>query len=251
MPRGSRRVEMTPAYLLHQRPYRDTSRILEMLTRDHGRLTLFARAVSGSKTGLAGILQAFQPIAVSYNGRGEAANLTRAELICDESAARLPSLAGSQMMPGFYLNELLLKLTVRHDAQPQLFELYHAAICGLRSGQALMPLLRTFEKRLLDALGYGIDLQTDVLSGEPVLSQRNYFFRPGLGPCAAPAAGEGTMRGASLLALAHERWSTPAELDDARQILRLAIEHALDGQELQTRVVARALQVRQQRGVSA
>ena len=81
MPRGSRRVEMTPAYLLHQRPYRDTSRILEMLTRDHGRLTLFARAVSGSKTGLAGILQAFQPIAVSYNGRGEAANLTHAELI--------------------------------------------------------------------------------------------------------------------------------------------------------------------------
>ena len=251
MPRGSRRVELAPAYLLHQRPYRDTSRILEVLTRDYGRLTLFARAVSGSKTGLAGILQAFQPIAVSYSGRGEAANLTRAELITDDSAARLPSLAGAKLMPGFYLSELLLKLTVRHDAQPQLFELYHAAICGLRSGQAVMPLLRTFEKKLLDALGYGIDLQTDVLSGAPVLTQQHYFFRPGLGPCAAPAAGEGTLRGASLLALAHENWATPAELDDARQILRLAIEHALDGKALQTRSVARALQLRPQRVASA
>src|SRR5580704_4037418 len=106
MTRSARRIELTPAYLLHHRPWRDTSRILEVLTREHGRLTLFARGVRGPQAKLAPVLQPFQPLLLSWSGRGEAPQLIGAERA--ESCAPLPAAA---LLPAFYLNELLLKLT--------------------------------------------------------------------------------------------------------------------------------------------
>src|SRR5262244_4464385 len=110
MTRSTRRVALTPGYLLHHRPWRDTSRILEVLTREHGRLTLFARGVRGPRAKLAAELQPFQLLLLSWSGRGEAPQLTGAERAPDN--APLPS---GSLMAGFYLNELLLKLTHRHD----------------------------------------------------------------------------------------------------------------------------------------
>src|ERR1700745_287697 len=105
MTRTARRITLAPAYILHHRPYRDTSRILEVVTRDHGRLSLFARGVRGPKAKLASILQPFQLLLFSWTGRGEPAQLTGAE-----SAQASPPLPAHCMMAAFYLNELLLKL---------------------------------------------------------------------------------------------------------------------------------------------
>src|SRR6476660_4649245 len=103
-----RRIQLTPGYILHHRPYRDTSRILEVLTREHGRLSLFARGVRGPKAKLASVLQPFQLLLVSWSGRGDAAQLTGAES-AGQSASHSAPLPSGRLMAAFYLNELLLK----------------------------------------------------------------------------------------------------------------------------------------------
>ncbi len=176
MTRNVRRINLAPAYILHHRPYRDTSRILEVITRDLGRLSLFARGVRGPKARLASVLQPFQLLLLSWSGRGEAAQLTGAE-----SADHDPSMPASSLLASFYLNELLMKLTTRHDPQPALFDDYHATVDGLRRGMLLEPSLRIFEKRLLDTLGYGLDLATQAQTGKPIEPGEYYHFRPAQG----------------------------------------------------------------------
>src|SRR3981081_1415556 len=150
MTRNVRRIQLAPASILHHRPYRDTSRILEVITRDHGRLSLFARGVRGPKAKLASVLQPFQLLLLSWSGRGEAAQLTGAETA--DHTAPMPAVC---LMASFYLNELLMTVTTAHGPRPALFDAYHAPVVGLRQGLLLEPTLRIFEKRLLEALGYG------------------------------------------------------------------------------------------------
>src|SRR5579863_3798588 len=115
--RNSRRVALARAYILHHRPFRDTGRILEVLTRDEGRLSIFARGVRGPKARFAAVLQPFRLLLLSWSGRGEAPTLTGAENAGD--AVELPP---GCVLAGFYLNELILNLTTRHDPQPPLFD---------------------------------------------------------------------------------------------------------------------------------
>jgi len=242
-----RRVQLAPGYLLHHTPYRDTSRILEVLTRDHGRLTLFARAVRGPKSRLNAILQPFQPLLLSWSGRGEAAQLTGAEL---EGAPRVLPVA--RLMAAFYLNELILKLTTRHDPHPALYAAYSRALevlgAAARGAADRDPVeraaverpLRVFEKRLLDELGYGLDLATSSGDGGAVEPARFYQFRPGQGLVAAPPLAPGAIPGSSIMALAREQLGGPKELEDARRLLKAAIDHCLEGRDLATRAVARS-----------
>jgi DNA repair protein RecO (recombination protein O) len=236
MTRTVRRITLAPAYILHHRPYRDTSRILEVLARDHGRLSVFARGVRGPKAKLASVLQPFQLLLLSWSGRGEAAQLTAAE-----SAEHDPPLPSSCLMASFYLNELLMKLTTRHDPLPELFDDYRATVEGLRRGGLLEPALRIFEKRLLDALGYGLDLSMEAQSGKPIQAHEYYHFRPaqGLFPTVAEAAG--AVAGRSLLRLESEQLASGRELDDARRVLQAALALCLEGRELTTRTVAKSI----------
>lgn len=243
MTRNVRRIQLAPAYILHHRPYRDTSRILEVITREHGRLSLFARGVRGPKAKLASILQPFQLLLLSWSGRGEAAQLTGAE--SGDHAAPMPALC---LMASFYLNELLMKLTTRHDPLPALFDDYHATLESLRQGSALEPTLRVFEKRLLEALGYGLDLAVEAQTGKPIEPGAYYHFRPaqGLFPTVAEAAG--AVSGHSLLSLAVERLESQRDLEDSRRLLQAALAQCLEGRELTTRAVARAVAHRGARG---
>lgn len=236
MTRSARRITLAPAYILHHRPYRDTSRILEVLTRDHGRLSLFARAVRGPKARLAAVLQPFQLLLLSWSGRGEAAQLT-----AGEAAVHDPPLPPACLMAAFYLNELLLKLTTRHDPLPALFDDYHAAVESLRRGRSQQPLLRIFEKRLLDSLGYGPDLSGEAHTGKPIEADAYYHFRPAQGLVPATAGASGALAGASLMRLAGEQLSDARELEDARRLLQAALAHCLEGRELNTRAVARSI----------
>jgi DNA repair protein RecO (recombination protein O) len=234
--RNARRVALTPGYLLHHRPWRDTSRILEVLTREHGRLTLFARGVRGPRAKLAAILQPFQPLLLSWSGRGEAAQLTGAE-----RAAAAAALSQECLLAGFYLNELLLKLTTRHDALPELFDHYHDTLEQLRSGAVLAAALRVFEKRLLEVLGYGLDLATEARSGLPLEPDAYYDFHPGVGLLPARPGAARALCGHSLLSLARESLQGERELEDARRLLQAALAACLEGRPLATRAVARAM----------
>ena len=240
------RVQLAPGYLLHHTPYRDTSRILEVLTRDHGRLSLFARGVRGPKSRLAALLQPFQPLLLTWSGRGEAPQLTGAEL---EGAPR--PLPAHRLLAAFYLNELILKLTTRHDPHPALYAAYRRALEALAGSEpgaddraAVERPLRLFEKRLLEEVGYGLDLETSAADGGAVDPDRCYQFRPGQGLVAAAERAPGAISGGSLIALAREALAGPKELGDARRLLKAALDHCLEGRELATRAVARAVESR-------
>ena len=235
MSRSQRRVELTAGYLLHHWPWRDTSRILEVLTREHGRLTLFARGVRGPAAKLSSVLQPFQLLLLSWSGRGEAPLLTAAER--GEGGEPLPA---NCLLAAFYLNELLLRLTTRHDPLPELFDHYHGALGALRAGAALEPCLRIFEKRLLEALGYGVDLASEAHGGAALTADGYYDFRPGHGVVAA-REGSGALRGSSLLALAAEQLGDARSLADARRLLQAALGACLEGRPLASRAVAKSV----------
>jgi DNA repair protein RecO (recombination protein O) len=240
----ARRILLARAYILHTQPYRDTSRILEVFTREQGRLSMFARGVRGPKARLASLLQPFQPLLISFTSRGEAAQLMGAE---SEAASHPHSNPGSltgglppaAVLSGFYLNELLLKLTTRHDPNAGLFDGYRQALVTLSAGRAQEPALRHFELRLLQEVGYGLDL-TQTVAGGPVTAQGYYHFRPSDGLFMASAEHSGVVRGSSLLKLAHGELQEASELADARKVLSAALEHCLEGRPIVTRTVARA-----------
>jgi DNA repair protein RecO (recombination protein O) len=230
------RAQLVPGYILHSHPYRDTSRILEVLTRDAGRMSLFARGVRGPKAKLAAVLQPFHMLLLSWSGKGEAPYLAGAEGAPDHV-----DLPPACLMSGFYLNELLLKLTHRHDPVPAVFDLYHGTLEALKHGAALVPSLRIFEKRLLDALGYGVALDVDARTGNSIEPDAYYHFRPTQGVLPADANASGALSGASLISLALEDLGEARALEDSKKLLQAALTHVLEGRELNTRTVARSV----------
>jgi DNA repair protein RecO (recombination protein O) len=236
---SGRRVWLAPAYLLHQYAYRDTSRILEVFTREHGRLTLFARGANGSKSSLRGVLRPFQRLLVSWTGRSEACGLTGAEI-----DGTLTNLAKEWLMSGFYLNELLLKLTERCDPHPEIFDAYARCIEALAGGEAQEAALRRFEKRLLDNLGYGLELSRTA-DGEPVSIEGYYRFAAERGPQPCVAEAPGAIYGRSLADLDAETWEDARSLRDAKRVLRTALDACLDGRPLKSREVMLAMRRQQ------
>ncbi len=235
---SARRVWLAPAYVLHQYAYRDTSRIVEVFTGEHGRLTLFARGANGPKSSLRGVLRPFQRMLVSWSGRGEACQLVTAEI--DGLATKL---APNRLLSGFYLNELLLKLTERCDPHPQIFFSYASCVESLCAGDGEEPTLRRFEKRLLNDLGYGLELGTTA-DGVPVARDGYYRFAPQSGPQLCVAEAPGAVYGQSLADLEVESFGDPRSLRDAKRVLRAAIDACLDGRSLKSRQVALALRHR-------
>lgn len=233
-------IHLQPAYVLHHRPYRDTSRILELFTRDYGRMSVFARGARGSgKSGssLTSILQPFNRLLISWSGRGEAGQLNGAEF--DGAMTLLPP---DRLVHGFYLNELLLKLFARHDSHPDVFELYARTLDDLKREDAIRP-LRLFEKRLLEAIGYGLALERDVHDGRQIDPDASYHYRLEQGPVRVDAAADhpGVYSGNTLLSLAREELADAAVCSDARRLLRAALDRCLDGRELRSRQVMLAL----------
>jgi DNA repair protein RecO (recombination protein O) len=225
------RVELEPAFILHHRPFRDTSLLLEVFSRNHGRVGLVARGARGPRSRLRGVLQPFRPLLLSWQLRGELGTLTGAEPA--GHAAPGPA-GGDALLALYYLNELLLRLTARLDPQAEIYQSYAAAFAAIAAGEPLAPSLRRFEKRLLDALGYGPDLVRDA-AGQPVEATASYRYDPAVGLAACRPDAGGALLGASLLALAGDRLADARALADARRLLRAALDAHLDGRPLKSR----------------
>jgi DNA repair protein RecO (recombination protein O) len=237
--KSARRVWLAPAYVLHQYAYRDTSRIIEVFTGEHGRLSLFARGANGPKSTAKGLLRPFQRLLVSWSGRTDAGQLVGVEI--DGELTQLPP---ARLMSGFYLNELLLKLTERLDPHPQVFAAYALCIGALAGEAAEEAALRLFEKRLLEELGYGLELSR-AASGEPIEPHAHYRYQLETGAQPCPPDAPGAVAGQSLADLLHERFIDARSLRDAKRILRSAIDACLDGRALKSREVMRALRPRE------
>ncbi|NOX70984.1 MAG: DNA repair protein RecO [Gammaproteobacteria bacterium] len=222
---------------MHHRPFRDTSRILDVLTREHGRISVIARGARSAKSRLRGILRPFMPLSLSWFMRSELGTLTGADM--DGKAVQL---TGDALMSGYYINELLLKLLHRHDPQPEIFDAYAATVKHLSADSDVAPLLRQFEMELLRLLGYALSLDHDSQSHQPLQAEQHYEYRADQGPVAA-ADRTGTMvfSGRQLGAIRRQEFSNADTLSCASRLLRNVIAHRLDGKELNSRKVLRDL----------
>ena len=227
------RVEAEPAYVLHARPWRETSLLLEVLTLEHGRLALAAKGARRPGSQLRPVLLTFQPLVLGWSGAGEVRTLTRAEW-----AGGVPLPRGRALWCGYYLNELVLRLLAREDPHREVFLAYDTAVRALARGEALSPVLRRFELAFLAALGYGLDW--------PQAAAGRYRFEPRAG-LVLLAEGETARSGEAILSaetledVRAGRWSRPETLAEVRALTRRLIDHALDGQELQARRMLREL----------
>jgi len=204
-----------PAYGLHARPWRETSLLVELLTRDHGRVGVIARGLNGPKRHpLRAALQPLQSIRVDYLPRGELARLLQAEA---RDAA--PLLTGEALMAAFYVNELVLRLTPRNDAAEPVFDLYARVRAELAMPGSLAWTLRRFERDLLEALGYGLPWDR-TLDDEDVDPAMRYRLDPAQGPIADTRRASDTLSGAALLALAADRQPANDVLSELRPALR-------------------------------
>ncbi|MGH8274983.1 MAG: DNA repair protein RecO [Gammaproteobacteria bacterium] len=223
------RVELAPAWVLHRYPYRETSLIVEALTRDQGRIGLVARGARGRRRrGVA--LMPFAALALSFRRRGELATLTGAE-----AAGPTYAFTGKAFLAACYLNELVLRLTARDDPAPEVYRLYSDALVRLEAETG--PAVRRFEGRLIRALGFALPLTEDA-NGASLTAEERYRFDPAHGLEPAPA-GEGHA-GAMLAAIAAERFEDPLVLMAAGRIFRDVIAWHLDGRRLKSLEVARA-----------
>lgn len=235
-------ASMDRAYVLHSYPYRETSLILQVWTEKHGRMGLVAKGARRPKSTSRSILVPFQPLMLAWFGRGELRTLKTAE----PSAPATP-LAGQSLLSAFYLNELLLKLTHRDDPHEGLFAAYDEAISELRclSRQAIEPVLRRFEMRLLQELGYALELTREAGTHAPIETEREYWYviERGPVPVAAESAPMNAVRlsGLTLIDLARGRFEGATTAAQSKQLMRFLINHSLDGQELATRALVRDL----------
>ena len=229
------RVSLQPAYLLHQYPYRDTSRLLELLTPQFGRVGLVARGVRAPGSRLRAVLQPFRPLLISWSARGDLGTMTGAE-----PASNPLAVPAARLNSGWYMNELLLRLTHRHDAHPALFDDYARALGELTVAQRQAPVLRIFEKRLLDTLGYGIDLALTA-RGQPVQASQHYAYRIEQGLTATEPGAARSYPGGSLLALDAERLDDDRVLADAQRLLHDVLGYYLGPRPLKVREVSRAM----------
>lgn len=234
---GRQRVDGVAAFLLHAYPFSETSLIVEVFAREHGRLALLARGARRPRSALRGVLHAFQPLELGWFGGGEVKTLAKAEWV-----GGLPLLRGEGLLLGYYLNELLLKLLPREDAHAALFDAYAAALTELARGVTDAAELRRFEKVLLKELGYGLALQQDA-AGRPVAADGRYRYQIERGAVPADASDDGlAVTGKTLLDLAADDYADPRSLAEGKQLMRYLLSHYLGGQALQTRRVFIELQ---------
>lgn len=223
---------LQPAYALHSRRYRESSLIVDFLTRDHGRVAALAKGAIGGKQSRQQMLQPFSPLLIAWRGRGELPTLTALE-----PATKLVHPQGISLYCGLYVNELVLKLTERSDPHSELFPDYAMCMSELLqappSNEQLEPILRRFEVRLLDELGLGMALTTD-RQGQPIEPAAYYRYEAVEGAVTAQQT-ETTVSGSSLLALANGVFNTDRERSEARHLMRRVLAHHLGGRELKSR----------------
>jgi len=234
------RQESREAFVLHSYPYLETSLLVEAFTRPFGRVSMVARGARRPRSPMRGLLLSFQPLALSWFGKGELRTLSRAEWLGGQ-----PFLRGEALLCGFYLNELLLRLLPREDAHDALFDRYRQALQELaqsmETGGESGPVLRAFEKALLKELGYAMTLERDS-DGQAVDAGRTYRYDPERGPVHANGSGEEALfSGRTLLDMAKDDYGNPVTQQQSKALMRALINHRLDYQALRSRQIFREL----------
>lgn len=238
-------VCLQPAFILQQRKYRESSLIIDVLTRDFGRISLLAKGVRKAKSKTAGMLQPFIPLLISYLGKAELKTLTGVERLAGSvPASGIHSIPGDIIQPfseikglalycGFYINELVVCFLHKHDPHPEVFSDYGECLFALSHGANIEAALRLFELNLMEHAGYGLQLEHDD-NQRPIEPLKRYDFNVGKGPVEAV---DGPFSGKTLQALSARELTDPQVLSEAKILMRMVIDVYLQGRELKSRAV--------------
>ena len=227
------RINGQPAFVLHSYPYKETSLIVEMFTREHGRIGLVAKGAKRPHSALRGVLQTFQPLSVSFSGRAELRTLIGAEWV----GGMLP-LERTALLCGFYLNELLVKLIARDDPHPALFDHYVATLNQLAHSEPPPIVLRKFERTLLKETGVAADLVRCTSTRAAVEPGVEYVVDPERGPRPARASDNWpVVAGQTLLDMENEDYGDATTQLQSKQLMRFLLAHQLGGAPLNTRQI--------------
>jgi DNA repair protein RecO (recombination protein O) len=231
-------VHLEPAFLLHSRAYRNSSLIVDLFTLHHGWISAVAKGIKSAKSPLRNNLQTFQPLLVSWCGRGEMVTITQVEI-----ETPFAVINNEQLAWGFYLNELMYRLLEKHDPHAQLFSDYQNLLLELSQATATEKHLRLFERNLLARLGYGLQLTIETNSTHAIQPDVDYYYSYDHGPSLRAADLSNTQNcytGKSLLALADGQLDDMIILKDAKRLLRGAIQNLLGNKPLRSRELLRA-----------
>ncbi|MBI5918673.1 MAG: DNA repair protein RecO [Nitrosomonadales bacterium] len=238
MTAAKQRIQEQPAFVLHSQPFRETSLILEVFSREHGMLPIVARGARRPRSAVRGVLMSFQPLLLSWFGKGEVKTLHSAEWQGGQ-----PQLQGTALMCGFYLNELLINLLARDDPHEALFDYYRATLYRLAHEDDHAATLRCFEKHLLQELGYALSLEHEAGSAKPIAPEADYRYVAERGALPERATQEGLpLRGKTLLDMAADDYRDPLTAQQSKQLMRLLLNHHLGGRALHTRELIKDLQ---------
>lgn len=227
------------AFVLHAYPYRETSLIVEILSREHGRLAVVARGAKRPRSALRGLLLPFQPLILNWFGKSELRTLRSAEWQGGQ-----PPLSGTALICGFYLNELMLRLTARDDPHISLFDCYQASLKELAATQNYSAILRRFEKEMLQQLGYAIPLDIEIDSGNAISQDKSYYYVVERGPTLQESRNAVMVSGQSLLDLSVGHFTNAISLRECKILLRSVINHYLGDATIHTRQILKDLQQR-------
>jgi len=222
-------VQLQPAFILQHKKYRESSLILDVLTRDFGIVSILARGVRKPKSKTAGLLLAFTDLKLSYIGRNELKILTNVEL--GETTVQLK---GISLYCGFYVNEILSYFLHKNDPHPEVYLEYQHCLALLAKTQETEQILRFFELNLIDYIGYGFELSFDAIKQTQVDAAKKYYCDTETGMI---ESAEGYVSGATLISLAAREHLDEQALYEAKQLMRRIIDFQLQGKVLKSRAV--------------
>ena len=232
------RIQDELSFVLHSYPFRETSLVLEVFSREHGRVPLVARGARRPKSALRGLLMSFQPLALSWFGKNELRTLHSAEWQGGQ-----PQLQGTALMCGLYLNELLLNLTARDDPHEHLFDYYRQTLQRLVHEEDHAATLRCFEKHLLQELGYALLLEHEAGGNAPIEEGKQYRYILERGAVEdRPQTTQGMpIAGKTLLDIAADDYTDVNSARQGKQLMRMLLNHHLGGVVLHTRELIKDL----------
>jgi len=221
------RIDLTSVYVLHTRPFRNTSLIAELFSEAHGRISVVARSARGQKSRYQGQLQLFTPMLASWLGNHELKTLSQIEL-----RGMAHQLNQKPLFCGFYLNELLLRVLHKEDPHPNLFQHYRNSLVQLEKNESMPVVLRLFEKKLLEELGFGLPLHREAEKNTPLCEDVFYDYIPSQG---FHPSMHGLFSGRDLLAIASENFKALSTQEAAKRLMRFALAPLLGEKPINSR----------------
>jgi len=236
---GRNKQQDEQAFVLHSYPFRETSLLLDVFSRRHGRLAIVARGARRPRSSQRGVLMNFQPLLLSWFGKGEVRTLHSAEWQGGQ-----PCLQGTALMCGFYLNELLINLLARDDPHEQLFDYYRITLHRLAHETDHAATLRCFEKHLLQELGYALTLEHEAVSNKAIQADARYRYAVERGalPDDSDIQTGLPVSGKTLLDMAADNYDDAVTAQQSKQLMRMLLNHHLAGKILHTRELIKDLQ---------